>query len=382
MPSRDRVSRRNWLLRPSGEGRPEPAPAGTGSGDLLRARRRAMGTHFDIRLPAQLPGAIDLANRALDVIDRLEDQLTIYRDDSEVAALNRSAHLGPIEVEPGLFDLLARAEAIGQATEGAYDLTTGALSEAWGFFKGPRKVPEPEALADARARTGRQHLRLDPASRTVEFDRPGIVINLGSIGKGYALDRAAEVIASHWWPTGALIHGGQSSVVAIGSPPWDFGGRWEVGLRNPFDPERPLGTFRMRNRGMGTSGDTFQRFEAHGRRYGHILDPRTGEPAADGPAGVTVLAPTAAEADALSTAFYLLGPRRSAALIERHYPDVSALFLLEPAGDDRPRAIPIRLGPPISGPTAGCGCWRPRTRTRRDPVAKNGSRSQGGPRWP
>lgn len=304
-----------------------------------------MGTFFDVRLPARLPGAIDLANQVLDVIDRLEDQLTIYRDDSEVAALNRTAHLGPVAVEPGLFALLQRAEALGNATGGAYDLTTGALSEAWGFFKGPRRVPDPDTLADARDRTGQHHWKLDPDTETVAFDRPGIVVNLGSIGKGHALDRAAERIEAHWWPTGGLLHGGQSSVLAIGSPPWDFGGRWEVSLRNPFDPERPLGTFRLRNRGMGTSGDTFQWFEADGRRFGHILDPRTGEPAADGPASVTVLAPTAAEADALSTAFYLLGPQRSADLIAEHSWDVSALFLLEPAGDDRPRAIPIGLGP-------------------------------------
>jgi FAD:protein FMN transferase len=93
---------------------------------------------------------------------------------------------------------------------------------------------------------------------------------------------------------------------AIGSPPGRFGGRWEVSLRNPSDPEKPLGVIRLRNRALGTSGAAFQQFEAEGRVYGHILDPRTGEPAF-GPASVTVLAPTAAEADALSTAFYLMG---------------------------------------------------------------------------
>ena len=141
------------------------------------------------------------------------------------------------------------------------------------------------------------------------------MINLGSIGKGYAIDRAVEVIRDHWWPTSALVHGGRSSLFALGSPPGRFGGRWEVALRNPFRPETPLGLLRLRNRGMGTSGTSFQRFEAGGRVFGHILDPRTGEPA-DGPASVTVLAPTAAEADALSTAFYLLGPEAAAALRE------------------------------------------------------------------
>ena len=80
-------------------------------------------------------------------------------------------------------------------------------------------MPDAETLADARARTGSEHLILDPARKTVAFDRPGVVINLGSIGKGYAIDRAVELIRDHWWPTPALVHGGQSSLYALGSPP-------------------------------------------------------------------------------------------------------------------------------------------------------------------
>ena len=195
-----------------------------------------MGSYFEVRLPAGTPGAVDLACRALDLIDALEAQLTVYRDDSEVSRLNATAHLGPVEVEPGLFRLLQDAVALSRETGGAYDVTSGALSEAWGFVKGPKRVPDAETLAEARARTGWHHLRLDPERRTVAFDREGIRINLGSIGKGYAIDRAVEVIRAHWWPTSALVHGGRSSLYALGSPPGRFGGRWEVALRNPFQP--------------------------------------------------------------------------------------------------------------------------------------------------
>lgn len=301
-----------------------------------------MGSYFEIRLAANTPGGADLANRVLDRIDELESQLTIYRDDSAVSRLNASAHRAPVEVEPGLFGLLQRAVSIGVATGGAYDVTAGALSEAWGFFKGPRRVPDPATLADARARTGQDHLILDPARRTVAFDRPGVVINLGSIGKGYAIDRAVEVVAAYWWPTSALVHGGRSSLYALGSPPGRFGGRWEIAVRNPFQPDAPLGILRLRNRGMGTSGTDFQRFEANDRVYGHILDPRTGEPAL-GPASVTVLAPTAAEADALSTAFYLLGPEAAAAYVAAH-PEVGALFIEEGPADGSPRVQSLGLG--------------------------------------
>jgi thiamine biosynthesis lipoprotein len=300
-----------------------------------------MGSYFEVRLGANTPGAVGLAERALDLIDALEDQLTVYRDDSEVSRINANAYLGPVEVEPGLFGLIQRAVALCAETQGAYDLTSGALSAAWGFFRGPRRVPDPETLADALARTGSHHLALDPAQRTVAFDRPGIVINLGSIGKGYAIDRAVGLIRDYWWPTPALVHGGRSSLYALGSPPGRFGGRWEVALRNPFRPETPLGLLRLRNRGMGTSGASFQRFEAGGRVFGHILDPRTGEPA-DGPASVTVLAPTAAEADALSTAFYLLGPDPAAAYVESHS-GVAALFVTEGPADGSPRVVAFGL---------------------------------------
>jgi thiamine biosynthesis lipoprotein len=284
-----------------------------------------MGSFFEVRLPASTPGAVDLGCRALDLIDTLESQLTVYRDDSEISLLNVRAHLGPVEVEKRLFELLQLAVAISHETEGAYDVTAGALSEAWGFVKGPKRVPDERLLTEARARTGSHHLVMDPERLTVAFDREGLRLNLGSIGKGYAIDRAVDLIRSYWWPTSALVHGGQSSLYALGSPPGDLGGRWEVALRNPFEPERPLGTIRLRNRGLGTSGAAFQQFVVDGRVYGHLIDPRTGEPA-EGPASVTVLAPTAALADALSTAFYLLGPEGAEAYVARH-PQVGVIIV-------------------------------------------------------
>jgi len=290
-----------------------------------------MGSYFEVRLGAKVPGAVELATRALDLVDRLETQLTVYSEESEVSRLNRSAHLGPVVVEPGLFALLDRACELSRTTGGAYDVTSGALSEAWGFVRGPKRVPTPEELAEARSKTGWRRLRLDRESLTVAFDVEGLRINLGSIGKGYAIDRAAAVIGSHWYPTSALIHGGQSSLFALGSPPGRFAGRWEVALRNPFVPESPLGVFRLRNRALGTSGGAFQRFEVDGRSYGHILDPRTGEPA-DGPASVTVLAPTSAEADALSTALFLTGAEAARELAARR-PEIGVVIVEEGAAD-------------------------------------------------
>jgi thiamine biosynthesis lipoprotein len=362
-PPRSAVNRRDLLrLRPLGDraaqslrprGRDVDATWGSGC-DLLKATRPGMGSYFEVRLAAGTPGGLTLATAALDLIGELEGQLTVYRADSEVSRLNATAHLGPVEMEPGLFGLLQTAIALTEATAGAYDVTAGALSVAWGFFKGPRRVPDPPTLAEARARTGSHHLRLDPARRTVAFDRPGLVVNLGSIGKGYALDRVAELIRSYWWPTSALVHGGRSSLYALGSPPGRLGGRWEIALRNPLDPDRPLGVVRLRDRGLGTSGAAFQRFEADGRVYGHIIDPRTGVPPADGPASVTVVAPTAAEADALSTALYLLGPDSAAGLLAAR-PDVGAIFVSEGSPGPGPlvRTLNLTADDFLAAPAAG-----------------------------
>ena len=332
-----------------------PTAPVNGSYSLINAARSLMGSYFEVRLGSGVPGAVDLATRALDVVEALEAQLTVYNDESEVARLNATAHLGPVEVEAGLFALLQRALEIGRATGGAYDVTAGALSLAWGFTRGPKRVPDPETLLDARGRTGSDHLILDRDRKTVAFDRPGIVINLGSIGKGYAIDRAVDVIRGHWWPTTTLIHGGRSSLYALGSPPDDFGGRWQVALRDPLLPDLPIGTIHLRNRGMGTSGTSFQRFEAGGRVFGHILDPRLGEPPIEnGQGSVTVLAPTAAEADALSTAFFLLGPEGSSAFLASR-PDVAALFVSRPDPARPPRVETFHLTDADYTPRPGSG---------------------------
>lgn len=309
----------------------------------MRVHRPGMGSFFEIRLGAHVPGALTLANRALDLIETLEAQMTVYRDDSEVSRLNATAHVEPVVVESGLHGLLERAVELSRLTGGAYDVTSGALSEAWGFVRGPRRVPDQDVLAEARERTGWRHLRLDAGAKTVSFDRPGIRINLGSIGKGYAIDRAVELLRDHWFPVSALVHGGQSSLYALGSPPGRLADRWEIALRNPSRPESPLGVVRLRNRGLGTSGGAFQNFVVGDRVYGHILDPRTGEPAS-GPASVTVLAPSAADADALSTAFFLMGPESASAYVAEH-PEIGVIFVLDEPDQPLPVLSTIGLKP-------------------------------------
>lgn len=290
---------------------------------LLRFARHAMATQFEVLLPFGTPGAMEIAEEALDLVDRLEEQLTVFRDHSEVSRLNRLAADGPVSVDERLFQLLTRAAQLTTETDRAYDVTTGALTKAWGFYKRQGRVPSAEERAEVLESVGTKHLEFDEQRRTVRYLRLGLEINLGSIGKGYALDRAGQLLREREVQVG-LLHGGHSSVLAIGTDPTDRRG-WAVGVRHPWQTERRLAVLRLRDRALGTSAATFQHLEYNGRKLGHILDPRTGWPA-EGMASATVVAPTAAEADALATAFFILGVEKSAAYCQVHA-DVGALLL-------------------------------------------------------
>src|SRR5262245_38061440 len=183
------------------------ADAGAGDLTLIRVSRRAMATTFEISLPFGTPDAIAAAEDALDLIDSLEDQLTVYRDDSEVSRLNAAAPAGPVVVEDGLFDLMAQAGRLTNETAGAFDIATGSLIKAWGFYKRQGRIPAPRELAEARANSGMRHVVLDAEARSVKYRRRGLEINLGGIGKGFALERAAELLHRKWGVNSALLHG-------------------------------------------------------------------------------------------------------------------------------------------------------------------------------
>src|SRR5262249_11193029 len=149
---------------------------------------------FEVAVPMGDPtgGLHARLGAALDLIDRLEAQLTVYRDDSDMSRINRHAADGAMPVEPRLFTLLELAARVHRETGGAYDIAVGALIKAWGFFRRQGRVPADEERAEVLTRYGMQHVALDAEQRTIHYGVRGLEINLGSIGKGYALDRVAE----------------------------------------------------------------------------------------------------------------------------------------------------------------------------------------------
>jgi FAD:protein FMN transferase len=290
----------------------------TASRSLLTSfRRRAMACEFEVQLVAADGGnSTESVLAALDLLEALEDQLTVYRDDSELIRINRQAAEYPVAVEPRLFALLEMAARLHLETDGALDLTTAPLSDAWGFSRRQGWLPSNDEIAAALHRVGMNKVILDTSNRTLAFSQRGASLHLNCIGKGYALDRMAEHLDAATIGD-YLAHGGSSSVLARGQCPGSDRPGWTIGLPHPLRSGERLAELDLVNEALGTSGSATQSFEHAGGRYGHLLDPRTGRPAT-GIYTATAIAPSAAEADALSTAFYVMGPEKVASFCAAH----------------------------------------------------------------
>ena len=302
-----------------------------------------MGTTAEVHLVAESEEwARELFEVVFEEIESVEDDLSTYRSWSEISRLNRLAATTATTTDPQVFDLLAYCLDLSRRTQGAFDVTVGPLTKAWGFLRSSGRYPTDQQLRRAREATGWRHLALDRDSRTVRFLRPGMALDLGAVGKGFALDAVANRLQS-LGVASALVGLGRSSYYGLGGPPGEPG--WRVEVRSPFDPKTLLSTARLRDQALSTSGDSQSFFELEGRRYAHILDPRTGHPV-QGMAQTTVIAATAAESDALSTALFVLGLERGASLAEES--SAAALLVGRPQwperiiGLDWPAAI---LGP-------------------------------------
>ncbi|MGA2255256.1 MAG: FAD:protein FMN transferase, partial [Thermoguttaceae bacterium] len=292
----ERTPRRDFLLGHSAAGREaEPGDnsareAATVGQDpdlrlnepyLVHLSRKAMAGEFEICLPIAIAGeATAAALEALDLVQSLEAQLSFFKPDSDISEINREAADAAVEVEPRLFALLQSAMQLWRDSGGAYDVTAAPLWEAWGFARRAGAIPSPEQLAEARTLVGGQWVELDEAQKTIRLLRRGVRLNLGSIGKGYAVDRAVE----HLLAAGVsdfLVHGSYSSVAARGSAPLPspdqpaVGARkgrapcthgrgegesgsprrpWKIGVKDPLRDQRRLGQVELHDRALGTSG--------------------------------------------------------------------------------------------------------------------------------
>lgn len=311
----------------------DPAAVAARRSLIVSVRRRAMACEFEVQLAAaRNDNSMEHVFAALDLVESLETQLTVYRDDSEVSQLNQLADRAPVVVDSRLFDLLELADGLWRQTDGALDITSGPLSDVWGFSRREGRIPSDEQIEAARQLVGMKYVALDAAGKTIKFERPGVTVNFNSLGKGYALDRMAQLLEINDVDD-VLLQGGKSSVLALGNQPGIVEGGWRVGVRHPLRTSEQLAEIVLRDQALSTSGAGTQFFIRKGQRYGHILDPRTGRPA-EGLFSATVIAPTATEAEGLSTAFYVMGPQKAAEYCAIR-PEIAALLVApgDRAGD-------------------------------------------------
>jgi FAD:protein FMN transferase len=291
---------------------PEP-----GGGHWIRVHRPAMACRFEVLLDSQDAPLVAAARAALDEIDAIEASLTYFRGTSELSRVNREAGRVPVVVSPALFALLRLCGEIHAQSGGAFDPTSTPLSRAWGFLARDGRLPEPSEIDAARAAVGWEHVALAAEARSVRFDREGLELNLGAVGKGWALDRVTAGLRVAG-VSRALLSAGGSSQRAWGRSPWD------VALTSAGET---LARLRLRDAALGTSGAGEQNFEAGGRRYGHVIDPRSGWPS-EGVRSATAITDEAAVADALATAFLVGGPAVAAELCAAR-PQTLAILALD-----------------------------------------------------
>ncbi|MBK9315582.1 MAG: FAD:protein FMN transferase [Acidobacteria bacterium] len=275
---------------------------------------KAMATRFELLLYGDDPTRLRAAGEeALGEIERLESQLSFYRSDSEVRWINQRAAFQPVRIDPRLFRLLEKCAELTTATDGAFDITVGPLMRAWKFVGEGGAMPSREDLEAARERSGMHLISFDEDTFSISFARPGVEIDLGGYGKGYAIERAVELLRENGVKS-ALLHGGTSSVYGIGTPA--KGKSWKVALSRPFpaDPDPPVAT--LDDRALSVSAVHGKSFDAGGRQYGHVIDPRTGRPVSRAlAAAVAGQSPSVCEA--LSKALLVHGPAWLIALEER-----------------------------------------------------------------
>jgi len=290
-----------------------------------------MACRVEVSMAEQDAAHVAAARVALNEADRVEALLTVFRDTSELARINREGALdgGASDIDTAVYTLLRTCARLHQETDGAFDITSTPLSRCWGFLQRQGLVPQDADIAAARQLVGMARVSFDDEARGVRFDQAGMQLNLNAIGKGYALDCMAEMLRGDG-VRHALLSAGSSSILAIGGR----GDQWVVDIRSPLVSRGRLARVQLRNGALGTSGPGEQFVIADGRRYGHVIDPRSGQPA-HGILSASVVSSDAATADALSTAFLVGGCAIAEAYCGTHA-DTLALLTLD---DEEQRTV-------------------------------------------
>jgi thiamine biosynthesis lipoprotein len=294
------------------------------SRELLRLEESsdAMSTTYSVALYGydhnQMLAAMEAA---FEEMRRLDGLLSNYRAGSDLSQVNRFAAERPVKVTPEFFELLERCLEYSRESEGAFDISVGPLMKVWGFYKGSGRLARQNEVDEALRKVGYRNILLDAGNRTVRFAQPGVELDPGGIGKGYAVDRMVEVLKENGILS-ALVSAGGSSIYALGAPDHQPG--WEIQIRDPKDRSKTLADLTLKDESLSTSGSYEKFFVADGKVYSHIMDPRTGYPA-KGVLAVSVVAPRTLDSEAWTKPYFINGRQWAA----QHKPKTFRVFLCE-----------------------------------------------------
>lgn len=283
-----------------------------GAGDLHREVRLLMDTGVEIVLLADSPTeAGQISDQVFDEMERLESRFSRSLAGSEISSLNHQAGKGPVAVSPETIDLLEQARHYSDLSKGAFDPTIAPLLDRWGFPEGNYRVPADSEIKALLPLVDYTLVAIDRPRQQASLLAEGVCLDVGGIAKGYIIDRGVDRLRQAGVSHGFIDAGGDIGIAG----PRPGGEPWRIGIRHPRQEEKMLAVIPLSSGAIATSGDYERMFEQGGQRYHHILDPDTGYPA-NRLISATVIAPTATEADALSTAVFVLGPEQGLKLVE------------------------------------------------------------------
>jgi thiamine biosynthesis lipoprotein len=278
-----------------------------------------MGTSIYVELWSDDAAKGDAAIEAVMAeMRRIDELMSHYKPESQLSQINARAAQEPVQVDPELFDLIKLSTHYSIITEGAFDITYASVGHLYDY---PHHVrPTEEQIKAALPGVNWRNMLFDAEHHTVRFEHPGMRIDLGGIGKGYAVDRGIAILQARGFTHALVTAGGDSRIIGdrMGRP-------WIVGIRNPDDKNKVVTRLPLINSAMSTSGDYERYFDEGGVRYHHIIDPRTGHPASK-VRSATILGPTATETDGMSKTAFVLGPEKALEIINR-MPQYDAIFV-------------------------------------------------------
>jgi len=283
-----------------------------------------MGSRFQITLvDKDSISAEQNIDKAIAEITRIENLISEWRPETQISQVNQNAGIKPIKVDKEVFDLTKKGIYFSKLTDGAFDISIVAMDKIWKFDDSMDELPSEQAIKESVRHVGYQNIILDSTNSTIFLKNSGMKIGFGSIGKGYAADKTRDLMKSMGVKAGIIDASGDIST--WGTQP--DGKPWAIGINNPFNDHKMAAVLYFKENAVTTSGSYEKYAEIHGKRYSHIMNPKTGYPST-GLTSVTITGPNATMANGFSTSIMVLGEKEGLKLLKQ-FPEYHYLLITD-----------------------------------------------------